>query len=207
MSQPSKDMLSFDESAPTRVAQPGHPTADHAGAAGAARPRAAAPAPADAHGSGAAAAAHAANAVGDTLRALREARGLSLSDVSARVKYSASQLRYLESGAWDRLPQGVPLRGLVHNYARFIGADVDALLRELDAVVGSTRPRPTVTALGARRALQQADLVAAGEPAHRTWAWLFGILVLLCVAGFYAIQRGWIPDQWLIFDWLKALRS
>src|SRR5690606_20232824 len=111
-------------------------------------------------------------------------------DVSARIKYSPSQLGHLEACAWDRLPQGVPLRGLVRNYARFIGADVDALLRELDAVVGSTRPHPTVSALGARRALQQADLAPAGEPAHRTWAWLLGILVLLCIAGFYAIDRG-----------------
>jgi cytoskeletal protein RodZ len=146
------------------------------------------------------------SSVGDTLKSLREAKGLTLPDVSARIKYSALQLGYLESCDWGRLPEGVPLRGLVRNYARFLEADVDAVLRLLDDAVGSTRPRPTVTALGARRALQQADLKPAGEPAHRTWAWLVLILVLFCVVGLYAINRGWVPDQWLIFDWLKALR-
>lgn len=147
------------------------------------------------------------NSVGGTLKTLREARGLTLSEVSARIKYSALQLGHLESCSWDKLPVGVPLRGLVRNYARFLGADVDAVLRSLDGAVGSTRPHPTVTALGARRALQQADLNAAGEPAHRTWAWLLLILILFCVVGFYAIDRGWVPDRWLVFDWLKALRS
>lgn len=145
--------------------------------------------------------------VGDALRQLRETRGLTLSEVSARIKYSAVQLGYLETAEWARLPDGVPLRGLVRNYARFLEADVDAVLRLLDQAVGATQPQPTVTTLGARRALQQADMNATGEPAHRTWAWLLLILVLFGVVGVYAINRGWVPEQWLIFEWLKALRS
>ena len=145
--------------------------------------------------------------LGDALRAMRETRGLSLSEVSARVKYSAVQLGYLESCDWSRLPDGVPLRGLVRNYARFLGTDVDAALKLLDDAVGPTQPRPAVMAMGARRTLQQADMTPKGEPAHRTWAWLLLILVLFCVVGVYAINRGWVPDEWLVFDWLKALRQ
>jgi cytoskeleton protein RodZ len=145
--------------------------------------------------------------LGDALKAMRETRGLSLSEVSARIKYSAVQLGYLEVCDWSRLPEGVPLRGLVRNYARFLGTDVDAALKLLDDAVGPARPRPAVTALGARRALQQADMSPKGEPAHRTWAWLLLILVLFCVVGVYAINRGWVPEQWLVFDWLKALRQ
>ncbi|MGB6007049.1 helix-turn-helix domain-containing protein [Castellaniella sp.] len=144
--------------------------------------------------------------IGDALRQLRETRGLTLPEVSARIKYSAVQLGYLEAGDWVRLPEGVPLRGLVRNYARFLDADVDAVLRLLDQAVGTTRPQPAIVALGARRALQQADMTPKGEPAHRTWAWLLLILVLFGVVGVYAVNRGWVPDQWLIFDWLKALR-
>ncbi|HEX7386175.1 MAG TPA: helix-turn-helix transcriptional regulator [Castellaniella sp.] len=144
--------------------------------------------------------------LGDALKALREARGLTLAEASARTKYSALQLGYLEACSWDRLPHGVPLRGLVRNYVRYLQGDVEASLKQLDDTVGPTGPQPTVTALSARRALQQADITPAGEPAHRTWAWLLLILILFCVVGFYAIDRGWVPDQWLIFDWLKALR-
>ena len=145
--------------------------------------------------------------LGTALRGMRETRGLSLSEVSARIKYSAVQLEYLEACDWSRLPEGVPLRGLVRNYARFLETDVDAVLKLLDDAVGPTRPRPAVTALGARRVLQQADMTPKGEPAHRTWAWLLLILVLFCVVGVYAVNRGWVPEQWLVFDWLKALRQ
>ncbi len=145
--------------------------------------------------------------VGQTLKSMRESRGLALGDVSARLKYSVAQLRHLEAGDWARLPEGVPLRGLVRNYARFLQTDVDLVLRLLDDAVGPTGPRPTVMDLSDRRALQQADLTPKGEPAHRTWAWLLLILLLFGAAGWYAVSRGWIPDGWLIFDWLKALRQ
>lgn len=144
---------------------------------------------------------------GEALRRMREARGLTLIEVSARIKYSAVQLGYLEAQEWVRLPEGVPLRGLVRNYARFLEADIEAMLRLLDDEVGPTGPRPTVSALENKHALRVADAPPKGEPAHRTWTWLLLILVLLCVAGLYAINRGWVPDEWLIFDWLKALKS
>ncbi len=145
-------------------------------------------------------------AIGEALRRMREARGFTLAEVSARIKYSAVQLGYLETGEWGRLPEGVPLRGLVRNYARFLDADVEAMLRLLDDEVGPTRPRPTVASLGPAQTLRSSDLPTKGEPAHRTWTWLLLILVLLCVAGLYAVNRGWVPDEWLIFEWLKALK-
>jgi cytoskeletal protein RodZ len=143
--------------------------------------------------------------IGPTLRSLREARGLSPGEVSARLKFTHRQLEALETEQWDRLPTGVSLRGFVKNYARFLEADVDALLTMLDNQVGVTAaktvPVPPVGSLGT------ADLPIHGEPVHRPWGWFLIILVLLFVAGFYAIERGWIPDSWLIFDWLKSLKK
>ena len=144
--------------------------------------------------------------VGIALKELREARGLSLAEVSSRIKYSAVQLGHLESQHWDRLPEGVPLRGLVRNYARYLDADVDALLRLLDDEVGPTRPPPTPI-LVSSSPMASADMPIRSEPPRRTWIWLLLILILLCVAGVYAIDRGWVPDEWLVFDWLKALRQ
>ncbi|MBV6271603.1 helix-turn-helix domain-containing protein [Alcaligenaceae bacterium CGII-47] len=141
---------------------------------------------------------------GAALKAMREARGLSLSEVSSRIKYSAVQLGFLESEQWSRLPEGVPLRGLVRNYARFLDTDVDAVLRLLDNEVGPTHAYASVSSN--QRALPQTGLAAGGEPVRRTWIWLLLILILLGVAGLYAINRGWVPEDWLIFDWLKAIK-
>lgn len=144
--------------------------------------------------------------VGASLRALREARGHSISDVSARLKYSVRQLQALEGEEWQHLPDGFLLRGLVKNYARFLETDTEALLVMLDNQVG-TRP-PTIVTAASRRSSGNTDVPLHSEPGPRSWSWgwLLVIVALLVVAGVYAIDRGWIPDSWLIFDWLKALK-
>jgi cytoskeletal protein RodZ len=154
---------------------------------------------------GAQPAAHAATGVGPTLRGLREARRLSPGDVSMRLKFTLRQLEALETEQWDRLPSGMSLRGFVKNYARFLEADVDALLIMLEGQVESAEVRRIAVSNAA--SLGPADLRLQGEPAHRPWGWLIVILILLFVAGFYAIERGWAPDSWLIFDWLKSLKK
>src|SRR5690606_22617023 len=142
--------------------------------------------------------------VGATLRGLREAKRLTPSEVSARLKFSSRQLEALETEQWDRLPSGVSLRGFVKNYGRYLEADVDALLTMLDSQVGPTSARPV--AVSHASSFAATDMPLHSEPVHRSWGWLVIILILLFVAGFYAIERGWIPDSWLVFDWLKSLK-
>ncbi|MFA5662484.1 helix-turn-helix domain-containing protein [Castellaniella sp.] len=146
-------------------------------------------------------------ALGHALRAMREARGLTLVEVSARIKYSPAQLGHLEAEEWSRLPQGASLRGLVRNYVRYLDGDIDAILILLNDVREADGPGRSAMRAGVRQKLQHTDLPPGKEPPHRTWAWVLLILVLLGVVGWYAIDRGWIPDDWLIFDWLKGLRS
>lgn len=147
----------------------------------------------------------AATGVGPALRQLREARRLSVGDVSARVKFSSRQIDALENERWDDLPRGVSLRGLVKNYGRFLDADVKALLTMLDNQVGSTVPRPAVVQPGGTA--EPSDLAIHTDPVHRPWGWVLVILILVFVVGFYAIERGWVPESWLVFDWLKSLRN
>lgn len=142
--------------------------------------------------------------VGPTLRSLREAKRLSPGDITARLKFTSRQLEALETEQWDRLPSGMSLRGFVKNYGRFLDADVDALLVMLDSQVGPTAAKPA--AIVQAGSLGSADL-QHGEPVYRPWGWLIVILAILLVAGFYAIARGWIPDSWLVFDWLKSLKK
>jgi cytoskeletal protein RodZ len=143
--------------------------------------------------------------VGATLKALRQSKQLSLNEVSSRLKFSTRQLEALETEQWDRLPTGVSLRGLVKNYGRFLDTDVDALVAMLDGQVGSTGAKPI--AVSETVSLGPTDIPLQADSASRPWGWLIIILILLIVAGFYAIDRGWIPDSWLVFDWLKSLKK
>jgi cytoskeletal protein RodZ len=144
--------------------------------------------------------------LGPTLRALREAKRFSLGEVSSRLKFSVRQLEALEAEQWDRLPSGVSLRGFVKNYARFLDADVDALVTMLEGQVSGTSVRPTPVA-EAPSLSGGADIPMHVDTTSRSWGWLVVIVLILVVAGFYAVERGWIPDSWLIFDWLKSLKK
>lgn len=146
-----------------------------------------------------------ATGLGNTLRALREAQRLTPSEVSARLKFSISQVDALETEQWDRLPTGMPLRGFVKNYGRYLEADVDALMIMLDHQVGPVKT--SFVNAGTPSSLAPTDLHVQGDPVRRPWGWLVIILALLFVAAFYAIERGWIPESWLVLDWLKTLKS
>jgi cytoskeletal protein RodZ len=143
--------------------------------------------------------------VGVTLKSLREAKRLSLSEVSGRLKFSARQIEMLENEQWDNLPRGVPLRGMVRNYGRFLETDVDSLLVMFDHQASTGIFKPVVLKNSA--SLGRADLPVQAEATSRPWGWLIVILILLFVAGFYAIDRSWVPDSWLVFDWLKNLKK
>lgn len=147
--------------------------------------------------------------VGSTLQGIREAKRISRNEASARVKYSVRQIEALETGQWDRLPGGAALRGFVKNYSRYLGADVDALLTLLDDQAGTEGIRAATISTAGVQAIPMgpAEMPLHGEPVRRPWGWLIIILVLLFVAGFYAVERGWVPDSWLVFDWLKSLKS
>src|SRR5690606_23071794 len=136
--------------------------------------------------------------LGNTLKALREAKRLRLQEVSARLKFSVRQLEALEDEDWSRLPAGMPLKGMVRNYGRFLEADSDALLVMLENQVPDEKLGQGGESLGASAALSGADVPLHTETVSRPWGWLIIILLFLCIAGFYAIASGWIPDSWLI---------
>ncbi|MFA5521593.1 MAG: helix-turn-helix domain-containing protein [Castellaniella sp.] len=143
--------------------------------------------------------------VGAQLRELRTRQNVSLVEVSMRLKYSQRQLAALEEERWELLPGGMSLRGLVRNYVRYLDGDAQAMLQLLDEQVG-TAPPPGA----GDRTLSSRDpgSVPLDEEAPRGhWGWSLVILALVLVAVFYAIQRGWVPDSWLVFDWLKSLKK
>lgn len=70
--------------------------------------------------------------VGQTLRAAREAAGLTVADVAQSLKFSPRQIEQLEADDYASLPGATIVRGFARSYAKFLKLDADALLRMLD---------------------------------------------------------------------------
>lgn len=66
---------------------------------------------------------------GDLLRALREARGIELIEISQKTKVGAGHLRAIEEERWSAMPALVYLRGFLVEYARFMRLDVNQVTR------------------------------------------------------------------------------
>lgn len=68
--------------------------------------------------------------IGDQLRAAREARGWTLAEAAKRTKVKIEQLDKLEKNQFDLLPSLAYARGFIRIYARELGLDGWALLRQ-----------------------------------------------------------------------------
>lgn len=66
--------------------------------------------------------------IGGRLRHQRELLGLSLEDIERHTHLKQHYLRALESGRLDHLPSPVQGRGMLNNYAAFLGMDPEPLL-------------------------------------------------------------------------------
>lgn len=76
-------------------------------------------------------------AVGDELRAAREAQGRSVAEVAAMLKLGPRQLEALEHSDWLALPGPTFVKGFVRNYARLLGLAPEPLLARLEpALIG-----------------------------------------------------------------------
>jgi transcriptional regulator with XRE-family HTH domain len=69
------------------------------------------------------------------LRAAREARGLSLSEIAASTRISPTILQRLERGDFDGVPAGLYVRSYLKAYAAAVGLDPDETLRLLDPLL------------------------------------------------------------------------
>ena len=69
------------------------------------------------------------NEFGSGLKATREARGLSIEDLSRTTRISAISLTRIETCDWRNLPAEVFVTGFVRAYARAVGLDEGDVVR------------------------------------------------------------------------------
>ena len=69
--------------------------------------------------------------IGTVLREARVHHGLSVDEVSGRIKFAPRQVEALEADDYAHLPEAVFLRGFVRSYARLLQLDAEPLLAVL----------------------------------------------------------------------------
>lgn len=126
--------------------------------------------------------------VGDRLKAEREARGLSLDDVSQALKISRRVLDQVEANAWGQLPGHTFARGIVRGYAKFVHLDAEPLLLEL-----AKAPLPKPPLLELPQSTRTA-LPVPGQSQARDRLAMFAGVVLVAIA---VVAYFLVPDDWL----------
>jgi len=71
------------------------------------------------------------NEIGHTLRDARQAAGLTLRDVAAKIRIKPVYLEAIEAGQFERLPALPQTVGFTRSYAQLLAVDVDAPLARL----------------------------------------------------------------------------
>jgi cytoskeleton protein RodZ len=71
------------------------------------------------------------DSLGRLLREAREAHGLSIADVAAKIKLAERQIEALEADDYTRLPELAFVRGFVRSYAKVLGLDSETMLKAI----------------------------------------------------------------------------
>ena len=115
--------------------------------------------------------------LGEEFRAAREARHLSLSDVSEQIHIRSVYLQSLEDEDWSAIAAPVYVRGFIRTYARFLGLPGEQAVAVFNESVGANA---------------RAHEVIVAQPRRRPsiWLWLAAAAALILVAfvGYNYIQ-------------------
>ena len=94
---------------------------------------------------------------GERLKLAREAAGLTIDDVAARLHMPARVVRSLEAEDWSRLGAPVFVRGQVRSYSRLVGLTTAPMMAALD--VGPVEPSHLVSRTHTPRAQWWAEQI------------------------------------------------
>jgi cytoskeletal protein RodZ len=125
--------------------------------------------------------------LGDEFRANREARHLSLSDVSEQIHIRSVYLQSIEEEEWSAIAAPVYVRGFVRTYARFLGMDPEFAVERVNAAMGTQTAQSKAPEPSAEKSIRsRARAKSAKSPSP--WLWLAGLVAvaLVAIVGFKA---------------------
>ncbi|MGH8781155.1 helix-turn-helix domain-containing protein [Paraburkholderia sp.] len=141
--------------------------------------------------------------VGARLAQLRESKGLSIDDVSSRLKVAAPKLRALEAGDISHLPDTTFALGVVRSYARMLGADPAPFTQALRREKGVPQPDLSMPASSGRDLPRgKVSLSLGGAPRRRSWLWGIAAIVVAVIA-----LAMWHTNSGESSAWLARLKA
>ncbi|RDJ98983.1 helix-turn-helix domain-containing protein [Paraburkholderia lacunae] len=118
-------------------------------------------------------------AVGVRLTQLRESKGWTIDDVSARLKVSAVKLRALESGDISQLPDTTFALGVVRSYAKMLGADPTPFTQALRREKGVPAPDLSMPASSGKDLPRGRVSLSLGGSGQKSRSWLWGVAAVI----------------------------
>lgn len=124
--------------------------------------------------------------LGDLLRRARAHKGVTLRDAEKRTRISRHYLAALEAHDFDQLPPRAYARGIVRNYAQYLGLDAAAVLTMFEAATSESDEKT-----------DEVEVVPAVQPIeiHGHWAPNFAIIIFMLVIS--AVIFTWIYSAYL----------
>jgi cytoskeleton protein RodZ len=92
--------------------------------------------------------------IGSRLRAAREAKGLSLSQLADQTRVRISALEAIEAGDFERLPEPIYVQSYLRAFAQAVGVPVDPVLEAFRRTSPSLPPASAVAAAVSRRTIE-----------------------------------------------------
>jgi cytoskeleton protein RodZ len=138
-------------------------------------------------------------AVGAQLTQLRESKGWTIEDVSARLKVSVTKLRALESGDISHLPDTTFALGVVRSYAKMLGADPAPFTQVLRREKGVPAPDLSMPASSGKDLPRGRVSLSlnSGVQKSRSWWWGVAAVIVAVIALTMWHTNGGDSSAWL----------
>jgi cytoskeleton protein RodZ len=112
--------------------------------------------------------------LGERFRVAREARGLSLSEVSDQIRIRSVYLAAIEEERWSAIGAPVYVRGFLRTYARFLALDPEEIVTAFNAEIAPPEQSPEPTPVPRR---------SDRGPKTGPWlVWVASLVAMLLVA-------------------------
>ena len=124
---------------------------------------------------------------GRALAAARQARGMTVTEIALRLKFSPRKIEALEADRFDALPGPTIVRGMIRGYAKLVGVDatplIEALQQQLKDGPVTTMMRP-----------QAMDVPFPREPRRGSFVYVLLSVVVVIAVGSVVLEWVLRPD-------------